>query len=75
MRKRDPLFSAFGQSVRRHREAKDMTQEDLADKAGLDRTYISDVERGSRNLSITSMSRIAKALGTTISGLTKGIDP
>jgi transcriptional regulator with XRE-family HTH domain len=74
MPKRNPLLAAFGRSVRKRREAREFTQEALAEKANLDRTYISDVERGARNLSIFSMSRIAKALGTTISDLAKGID-
>jgi transcriptional regulator with XRE-family HTH domain len=73
MLKGDPVLVAFGRAVRKRREAKDLTQEALAEKAGLDRTYISDVERGGRNLSISSMVSIAIGLGTTISDLTKGI--
>ncbi len=74
MQKRNPVFVAFGQNVRREREAKAFTQEVLAERAGLDRTYISGVERGVRNLSIASMVSIARALGTTVSGLSKGIE-
>ena len=73
MPKRNPVFVAFGQNVRRRRDAKGFTQEVLAERAELDRTYISDVERGARNLSIASMVRIAQALGTTLAELTKGI--
>lgn len=73
MSRRDPILATFGRSVRKRREAKDFTQETLAERANLDRSYISDVERGGRNLSIHSIHRIASALGTTISDLTKGI--
>jgi transcriptional regulator with XRE-family HTH domain len=74
MLKGDPVLIAFGRSVRKCREARGMTQEDLAEAAGLDRSYISGVERGGRNLSLGSIARIAKALGTAISDLTRGID-
>jgi transcriptional regulator with XRE-family HTH domain len=73
MPKRDALLVAFGRNVRKRREAKDLTQETLAEAAGLDRSYISDVERGGRNLSLHSMHRIASALATTVSEITKGI--
>jgi transcriptional regulator with XRE-family HTH domain len=42
------------------------SQEELADRAGLDRTYISGVERGKRNISITNIEKIAKAFGCTL---------
>ncbi len=72
--KGDPIAIALGRSIRKRREARDFTQEELAELAGLDRTYISDVERGGRNLSLSSIARIAKALGTSISDLTRGIE-
>ena len=74
MPKRDPVLVAFGRNVRQRRENKGLTQEALAEKADLDRTYISDVERGARNLSLTSILRIAKGLGTTVSELGRGIE-
>ena len=58
MSKGDPIPIALGRSVRKRREAKDLTQETLAELANLDRTYISAVERGGRNL-----SRISQGLG------------
>jgi transcriptional regulator with XRE-family HTH domain len=65
---------AFGRNVRKRREEIDLTQERLAEKANLDRTYISDIERGARNLSLSSIVRISKALGTTVSKLCEGIE-
>ena len=73
MAKRNPILAGFGRNVRSRREAKDLTQEKLAEMADLDRTFISDVERGGRNLSLLNIQRIAKALGTSISELTYGL--
>jgi transcriptional regulator with XRE-family HTH domain len=63
MRKRNPVLVAFGQNVRKQRDARHFTQEVLAERAELDRTYISDIERGRRNLGIENVVRLAKALG------------
>ena len=53
----------FGDKLRELRKQKGLSQEDLALKSGLHRTYISDIERGSRNLSLKNIEKIAKALG------------
>lgn len=53
----------FGDKLRELRKQKDLSQEDLAFKSGLHRTYISDIERGSRNVSLKNIEKIAKALG------------
>ena len=60
---------SFGKRVRALREAKGVSQEDLAEDAGLDRTYISSVERGKRNISLVNIELIAKALGVKPSKL------
>ena len=73
MRKRDPILCSFGQSVAKHRRVKGLSQEALAEKADLDRTYLSDIERGVRNPGIKNVIVIAKALGITPSDLMKGI--
>ena len=57
----------FGDAVRDRREQLRLTQEDLAEKAGIHRTYLSDVERGSRNLSLINIERLAAALDLSIS--------
>lgn len=51
-----------GLNVRRAREALGISQEELADRAEIHRTYISGVERGVRNPTITVLDKIAKAL-------------
>lgn len=59
----EDICKHFGERVRRIRRAKDMTQEDLAEKAGIHRTYLSALERsGGRNPTIRIVDRIAKAL-------------
>jgi len=70
---KDSSLKKFGDNVRARREAQDLSQEQLAERADLDRTYISGVERGVRNLSLNSVVRIAKALKTSASELCEGI--
>lgn len=52
-----------GANIRKIRQELDISQEELAIRAGLDRTYIGAVERGERNISILNLAKIAKALG------------
>lgn len=52
-------------NVRRARKGLNWSQEELAFEAGLDRTYISQVERGKRNMTIVVLARLATALHTT----------
>ena len=59
----------FGKRVKALREANGWSQEELADRAGLHRTYISAVERAVRNPTLTVIDRIAKALNVAISEL------
>ena len=74
MPKRNGILAALGLNARRAREKKELTQEKLAEKAGLDPTYISGIERGLRNPGIKNVARLAKALGLTTSELCKGVD-
>ncbi|MFY0478008.1 helix-turn-helix domain-containing protein [Achromobacter marplatensis] len=60
------LAPFFGLAIRRHRELLRLSQEDLADRARIDRTYISGVERGVRNPSLEVMQRIAEGLGADL---------
>ena len=54
---------AFGKIVRRFRESLGVSQEELAAKTRIHRTYIGGIERGERNVSIDNVERISKALG------------
>ena len=53
----------LGDNVRRLRQDKGWSQEDYADRAGIHRTYVSDIERGARNPTITVVEKLAKPLG------------
>jgi transcriptional regulator with XRE-family HTH domain len=59
------IIKVVAETVRQARKAAGLSQEDLALEADLDRTYISQVERGKRNVTIVVLARIAKALKTT----------
>lgn len=58
-----PLLQAIGARVREARETRGWSQETLAAEAGLDRSYMSGVERGVRNLSVLKLAAIGEALG------------
>jgi transcriptional regulator with XRE-family HTH domain len=64
----------FGYAVKVRREELGLTQEDLAEKAGIHRTYLSDVERGTRNLSLINIERLAAALAVSMSGLFAAVE-
>ncbi len=56
----------IGKRVRELRNNLGISQEELADLAGLDRTYITSVECGRRNISIVNIEKLAKALDVTL---------
>ncbi len=59
----------FARNLRQARRLKDLSQEALALQAGLSRTYVSEVERGMRNVSIDNMGLLADALGIALGDL------
>lgn len=74
MKKRDTALTAFGQNVARLRTERGLSQDALAEKAEVDRTYLSGIERGVRNPGIKTVIRLARALKTTVDELCKGAD-
>ncbi len=72
-KKLDRLVTALGEAIRKRRQAKNLSQEALAEIADFDRTYVSLLERGERNPSFTNLCRVAAALDTTPSELLKEI--
>ena len=65
----EPILLAFGAAVRQMRRERGWSQEEFADRVGLHRTYVGDVERGLRNVGLVNVGRIAAALGVSVSGL------
>jgi transcriptional regulator with XRE-family HTH domain len=63
------LLTKVGKRIRALRNETGLSQEDFAKKCDLDRTYISDVERGERNISIINLNKIAKTLKITLAQL------
>jgi transcriptional regulator with XRE-family HTH domain len=72
---RNEISARFGRRLRELRTERGLSQEGLAALAGLDRTYVSSVERGRRNISLSNVGRLAKALGISLQDLLKGVDP
>ena len=67
------ILVLFGKRVRAKRHALGLSQEAFAANCQLDRTYISGIERGLRNVALRNIATIAEALGTSISELTEGL--
>ena len=59
----------FGLAVRLFREKRQLTQEELAHRAGIHRTYLSDIERGFRNPSLVNIEKLATALSVSLPDL------
>lgn len=62
----------FGERIRELRKRAGLSQEELAAKAGLHRTYVGGVERGERNVSLVNILRLASALGVPAGDLFDG---
>jgi transcriptional regulator with XRE-family HTH domain len=71
MRKRasPDIRERFGFAVRSRREELELTQEEFAERVGIHRTYLSDVERGIRNISLLNIERVAAALALSLADL------
>jgi predicted transcriptional regulator len=65
----DDIRIRFGIAVRKRRSELDISQEELAARAELHRTYIADIERGTRNVALINIGKIAKALELRIGDL------
>jgi transcriptional regulator with XRE-family HTH domain len=63
----------FGKRLRQLREERGWSQEEFADRAGLHRTYVSAVERGVRNPTLSVIERLAKALGVSLAEMLGGM--
>ncbi|HDR9499774.1 TPA: helix-turn-helix transcriptional regulator [Burkholderia cepacia] len=66
---KDPSLIALGGAIRRRREAQELSQEQLALLADVDRSYVGRVERGTNNAATLTLKRLANALGMTLAEL------
>jgi len=64
-----PILKQFGDRVKKLRRKNNWSQDELAKRAGLHRTYIGSIERSERNISLINLERVAKALKVKISDL------
>jgi len=69
------LLKTFGRSIRMLRKQRGLSQEDLAEAAGMSRNYISDIERGVRNPGLLALIALAKALKVSLRELVEEIEP
>jgi len=65
----DPVLVALGGAIRRCRVAQGVSQEELAHRSAIDRSYMSSIERGGQNPGIVSVIRIAHAMDMTMTEL------
>lgn len=69
----EPVLKILGNRIRQMRRDYGWTQEELADRAAIDRSYIGGVERGERNLTFTILCQICEALECDVAKLTNDI--
>ena len=65
------ILTKFGKKVRERRFELGLSQEELAAKAGVHRTYIGMIERAEKNITLTNIEKIAKGLGFSLDEITK----
>ena len=68
---KNEILNIFGENVRKYRRILDISQEELAFRADLHRTYIGMIERAEKNITLVNMEKIAKALKVPIQDLIK----
>ena len=68
---KNEILNIFGENVRKYRRILDISQEELAHRADLHRTYIGMIERAEKNITLVNMEKIAKALKVPIEDLIK----
>lgn len=72
-KRRDPLLSALGRRIQQLREKAAWTQETLAEKTDLDRSYIAGIEAGLRNPSLKALGKLAKGFDLPLTEFFEGV--
>jgi len=70
---KDPELVRIGENLRRAREKRGLSQEELAFQAGVHRTYVGGVERAEYNVTVLTLLRFTKALGITVQDAIRGL--
>ena len=70
---KNPILLQFGKNVQEYRRAQQMSQEQLAESAGVHRTYIGMIERAEKNITLLNIAKIANALKISPSVLLKNL--
>jgi transcriptional regulator with XRE-family HTH domain len=73
MTNKDKILVSFGKRVKEERLKLNLSQEQLAERAGLHRTYIGMIERGEKNITLINICKIAKALDISVANLARGL--
>ena len=68
------ILSTLAENVKYYRSHLDLTQEELATRAGINRSYLAGIEAGRRNISAKTIERLAKALEVSPADLLKSLD-
>lgn len=63
---KEPILLKFGKNVQEYRKAQQLSQEQLAELAGVHRTYIGMIERAEKNITLCNIEKIARALNISI---------
>lgn len=70
---KNPALVRLGENLRKAREKRGLSQEELAFQAGVHRTYVGGVERAEYNVTVLTLLRFTKALGTTVQDAIRGM--
>lgn len=73
--KKPTITALVSQSIRSARVDLGVSQDEFADRIGMHRSYYGSIERGEKNITLTTLERVAAGLGTTMSALLKAVDP
>jgi transcriptional regulator with XRE-family HTH domain len=69
----DPYLDILGQRIRAKRKELGMSQEGLANEAGLDRSYVGRIERGEHNLTFVALVKLCRAMRCDVAAITVGL--
>jgi transcriptional regulator with XRE-family HTH domain len=72
-KKKDPTLIRLGENLRKARERRGLSQEELAFEAGVHRTYVGGVERAEYNITVLTLCKFTKALGITLREAIRGL--